>query len=97
MSLGRPNRHPENHLPNSSVFYAADLLPLCLIHGVQDTTVLADQTIRLADQLEALGKPYELHLYPGTSHYPGVEDPTPETADMFEKILGFFDRYLKDS
>ncbi len=95
MSLGRPNRHPENYVPNSPVFYAADLPPLCLIHGVQDTTVLADQSIRLADQLEALGKPYELHLYPGTGHYPGVEDPTPETADMFEKILGFFDRYLK--
>jgi len=46
--------------------------------------------------LEALGKPYELHLYPGTGHYPGVQDPTPETADMFEKILGFFDRYLKE-
>ncbi|TEU16796.1 MAG: hypothetical protein E3J21_09870 [Anaerolineales bacterium] len=95
MSLGRPHRHPENYLPNSAVFYAADLPPLCLIHGVQDITVLADQSIRLADQLEALGKPCELHLYSGTAHYPGVEDPTPETADMFEKILGFFDRYLK--
>jgi dipeptidyl aminopeptidase/acylaminoacyl peptidase len=95
MSLGRPNRHPGNYVPNSSVFYAADLPPLCLVHGVQDTTVLADQSIRLADQLQALGKPCELHLYPGTGHYPGVEDPTPETADMFEKILGFFDRYLK--
>ena len=95
MSLGRPNRHPENYVLNSSVFYAADLPPLCLIHGVQDTTVLADQAIRLADQLEALGKPCELHLYPGTSHYPGVENPTPETADMFDKILSFFDRYLK--
>jgi dienelactone hydrolase len=95
MSLGRPNRHPENYLPNSAVFYTTDLPPLCLIHGVQDTTVLADQSIRLADQLEALGKPCELHLYPGTAHYPGVEDPTPETADMFEKILGFFDYYLK--
>ena len=95
MSLGRPNHHPESYLPNSAVFYAADLPPLCLIHGVQDTTVLADQAIRLADQLDALGKPCELHLYPGTSHYPGVENPTPETADMFEKILGFFDHHLK--
>jgi len=95
MSLGRPNHHPETYLPNSAVFYAADLPPLCLIHGLQDTTVLADQAIRLADRLEALGKPCELHLYPGTAHYPGVEDPTPETADMFEKILGFFERYLK--
>jgi hypothetical protein len=96
MSLGRPNRHPENYLPHSAVFYAADLPPLCLVHGGQDTTVLADQAIRLANQLEALGKPCELHLYPGTGHYPGVEDPTPETADMFEKILGFFNRYLKE-
>lgn len=96
MSLGRPDRHPENYVPNSAVFYAADLPPLCLVHGSQDTTVLADQSIRLADQLEALGKPCELHLYPGTGHYPGVEDPTLETADMFEKILGFFDRYLKE-
>jgi len=95
MSLGRPNRHPENYLPHSAVFHAADLPPLCLIHGSQDTTVLADQSIRLADRLEALGKPCELHLYPGTGHYPGVEDPTPETADMFEEILGFFDRHLK--
>jgi dipeptidyl aminopeptidase/acylaminoacyl peptidase len=95
MSLGRPTRHPENYLPNSSVFYAADLPPLCLIHGGQDTTVLADQSMRLADQVEALGKPCELHLYAGTNHYPGVEDPTPDTADMFEKILGFFNRYLK--
>ncbi len=95
MSLGRPNHHPQNYLPHSAVFYAADLPPLCLVHGLQDTTVLADQAIRLADQLEALGKPCELHLYPGTAHYPGVEDPTPETADMFEKILGFFDHYLK--
>ncbi|MFB0536942.1 MAG: carboxypeptidase regulatory-like domain-containing protein, partial [Anaerolineae bacterium] len=31
MSLGRPNRHPENYLPNSPVFYAANLPPLCLI------------------------------------------------------------------
>ncbi len=96
MSLGRPNRHPEDYVSNSAVFYAADLPPLCLIHGVQDTTVLADQAVHLADQLEALGKPCELHLYPGTGHYPGVENPTPETADMFEKILGFFDRYLKE-
>jgi dipeptidyl aminopeptidase/acylaminoacyl peptidase len=95
MSLGRPNCYPENYLPNSSVFYAADLPPLCLIHGGQDTTVLADQSMRLADQVEAMGKPCELHLYAGTNHYPGVEDPTPETADMFEKILGFFNRYLK--
>ena len=34
-------------------------------------------------------------IYPGTAHYPGVEEPTPETADMFAKILGLFDRYLK--
>lgn len=95
MSLGRPHRHPENYLPNSAVFYAADLPPLCLIHGVQDTTVLADQSIRLADQLEVLGKPYELYLYSGTGHYPEVEDPTPETADTFEKILGFFNHHLK--
>jgi dipeptidyl aminopeptidase/acylaminoacyl peptidase len=95
MSLGRPNRYPENYLPNSSVFYAADLPPLCLVHGGQDTTVLADQSMRLADQVEAMGKPCELHLYAGTNHYPGVEDPTPETADMFEEILSFFDRYLK--
>ena len=50
--------------------HAADVrAPILLIHGDQDTVVQLAQSQRMADQLKAAGKPYELIVLEGENHY----------------------------
>lgn len=48
---------------------AAVKAPILLIHGDKDTVVPIEQSQRMAEQLKAAGKPYELVVLPGENHY----------------------------
>jgi dipeptidyl aminopeptidase/acylaminoacyl peptidase len=51
-----------------------------------------EQTHRLVDELDRLGKPYEVQIYRGEAH--GLTDPAHQ-LDSYERIVRFFDRHLR--
>ena len=94
--LGSPQRRPDFFLRYSPAFYAGALPPVLILHGHSDETVPVGQATRLAAELSRLGKPHELHLYTGQAHYPGVENPTETTLDMWAQTLRFLATHLKE-
>lgn len=48
---------------------AAAKAPILLIHGDQDTVVLPAQSMRMANELKAVGKPYDLVILQNENHY----------------------------
>jgi dipeptidyl aminopeptidase/acylaminoacyl peptidase len=42
--------------------------PLLMLHGDKDEAISPDESIALSQKLSALGKPNELHIYPGANH-----------------------------
>ncbi len=88
--LGYPDRAPTLYLENSPVFAVQGLPPLCLIHGVGDMVIPYSQSELLAQALDAAGLPYELHIYAGAGHYPGIHAPDPDTEAMYYDMLRFF-------
>ncbi|HVS19840.1 MAG TPA: prolyl oligopeptidase family serine peptidase, partial [Planctomycetota bacterium] len=71
--LGRPSTHPQSYQRSSPIDHAANLrAPLLLLHGMLDSNVFAQDTIRLMEALIDLGLPFEAMLYPSQEH--GFED-----------------------
>jgi dipeptidyl-peptidase-4 len=69
--LGTPQDNPEGYDNGSPVTYAdrlADDQELLLVHGDADDNVHVQNTIAMADALQAAGKQFELMLYPGRNH-----------------------------
>jgi pimeloyl-ACP methyl ester carboxylesterase len=93
-SLGRPDRRPRMYAENSASLHVRGLPPLCVIHGTGDAVIPYNQSERLADMLAQAGQPYELHIYRGTGHYPGIHEPDPDTEAMYQDMVGFFARTL---
>jgi dipeptidyl aminopeptidase/acylaminoacyl peptidase len=62
--------HPGQSLSERSMLDWPEAIsaPLLLLHGDADDVVPADQSIRMAEALQQLGKPHALHLYPGGNH-----------------------------
>ena len=89
-SLGRPDRAPRLYIENAPAFSVLGLPPLCIIHGTGDAVIPYRQSERLAAALQAEGLSYELHIYRGTGHYPGIDDPDPDTEDMYQRMVQFF-------
>jgi len=54
--------------------------PVLLMHGSDDDLVPAAQSVRLAEALEAVGAPVELHLVPGARHRWTGADPAAVVA-----------------
>lgn len=93
-SLGRPDRRPRMYVENSVSLHARGLPPLCIIHGTGDVVIPYNQSERLADVLAQAGQPYELHIYRGTGHYPGIHEPDPDTEAMYQDMVRFFAQRL---
>jgi dipeptidyl aminopeptidase/acylaminoacyl peptidase len=55
--------------------------------------VAPGQSYNLIDELERQHKTYEVVYYPDEAH--GLADPAHQ-LDSYERILAFFDRYLKE-
>lgn len=65
--------------------------PLLIIHSDQDRNVPPEESYRLLDELERLGKRYDAVIYPGEAH--GLAEPVHQ-LDSYRRILAFFDRWL---
>jgi dipeptidyl-peptidase 4 len=87
-----PQNNPEGYKRSSPRFNAADLHgQLMLIHGTTDDNVHAQNTLQFAYDLQQLGKPFEMMMYPRTKH--SVTDK--ETLLHIQRtILGFLQRTI---
>lgn len=90
--LGRPSTHPQAYQRSSPIDHAAGLQrPLLLLHGMVDSNVFAQDTIRLMETLIDLGKPFEAMLYPSQGH--GFEDGM-HWLDQYRRIEAFLVAHL---
>ncbi|MFQ5503936.1 MAG: prolyl oligopeptidase family serine peptidase [Planctomycetota bacterium] len=93
--LGRP-RDPggqEVYRKTSPIHFARGLVrPLLLLHGMGDTNVFVQDTIRLTERLIRLGKDFDTMLYPSQKHT--FADPS-AWVDEYRRIERLFDRVLE--
>lgn len=71
---------------------AALKAPLLIIHSDQDRNVPPEETYRLQNELDRLGKAYDVVIYPGEAH--GLADPAHQ-LDSYRRMISFFDRWLR--
>ena len=93
--LGFPDKNPEAYKRSSPISYADKLeRPLLILHGMSDDNVHVQDSVQLMEKLIRLGKTqyFEAMLYPSENH--GFVRPE-SWADEYERILAFFEKYLK--
>jgi dipeptidyl aminopeptidase/acylaminoacyl peptidase len=91
--LGDPKKDADNYKRSSPIDHAEGLKrPLLLLHGLKDSNVFAQDTIRLIEKLIHLGKDFEVMLYPSQDH--GFTDPE-SWIDEYKRIERLFVRELK--
>jgi dipeptidyl aminopeptidase/acylaminoacyl peptidase len=67
--LGRPSTHPEAFERSSPIDHAEKLEdPLLILHGMVDSNVFAQDSIRLIEKLIDAGKGFDAMLYPSQGH-----------------------------
>ncbi len=93
--LGFPDKNPEGYKRSSPISYADKLeRPLLILHGMSDDNVHVQDSVQMIEKLIRLGKTkyFETMLYPSENH--GFVRPESWT-DEYERILAFFEKYLK--
>jgi dipeptidyl aminopeptidase/acylaminoacyl peptidase len=92
--LNVPQTDPEAYRRSSPIYFAKGLKGQLLIcHGMVDTNVHFQDTVRLVQKLIELRKEnWELAVYPVENH--GFVEPT-SWADEYKRILALFERALK--
>jgi len=92
--LNEPQNDPEAYRKSSPIFFAQNLKGALLIcHGMVDTNVEFEDTVRLTQRLIELHKEnWQLAVYPVENH--GFLQPS-SWADEYKRILTLFDKNLK--
>jgi dipeptidyl aminopeptidase/acylaminoacyl peptidase len=92
--LNEPQDDPEAYKRSSPIYFAEGLKSALLIcHGLVDTNVHVQDSIRLAQRLIELRKTnWELAVYPVENH--GFEQET-SWADEYRRILELFESHLR--
>lgn len=91
--LGDPVKDAENYRRSSPIDHVAGLTkPLLLLHGLKDSNVFAQDTIRLVEALIEAGKDFDAMLYPSQGH--AFSDPE-SWIDEYKRIERLFVRELQ--
>ena len=92
--LNEPQNDPEAYRRSSPIYFAEGLNGALLInHGMVDTNVLFQDTVRLAQRLIELRKEnWSVSMYPVENH--GFEEET-SWADEYKRILELFEQHLR--
>jgi dipeptidyl aminopeptidase/acylaminoacyl peptidase len=92
--LNEPQDDPEAYRKSSPIYFAEGLKnTLLILHGMVDTNVLFQDTVRLVQRLIELRKEnWSVAMYPVENH--GFEEPS-SWADEYKRILKLFDDQLK--
>jgi len=96
-ALGRPDRYPEIYLSYSPAFHAAHMPPTFVVHTTADEVIPYNQALRFADALAAAGVTHELFLYRDTTHYLDQVNVTPDTAELYRRLVAFLDEYVRQA
>ena len=93
--LNEPHNDPEAYRQSSPIYFAAGLKgSLLILHGMVDTNVLFQDSVRLAQRLIELRKDnWSFAPYPVENH--GFEEET-SWADEYKRILKLFEETLKN-
>ncbi len=90
-TYGTPEENPEFWAAVSSNTYVADLSgPLQLHHGTNDEDVPLAFSIRLAEEVRAVGGIADLYTYDGDNH-----NISKYFTTAMDRTIAFFDQYLK--
>ncbi|MGE5246445.1 MAG: prolyl oligopeptidase family serine peptidase [Betaproteobacteria bacterium] len=92
--LNEPQKDPEAYHRSSPIYFADGLKGALLIcHGMVDTNVFFQDTVRLVQRLIELRKPnWQLAVFPVENH--GFEEET-SWADEYKRILNLFEDNLR--
>ena len=91
--FGTPWEHPDVYARNSPATYIGKAhTPTLILDGEDDTSNPVGQSKGLYRALKHLGVETEMVLYPGEGHSPRNGS---YNIDMFERILNWYDRFLK--
>jgi dipeptidyl aminopeptidase/acylaminoacyl peptidase len=91
--FGTPWEHPDVYARNSPATFIANAhTPTLIIDGEEDAANPVAQSKGLYRALKHVGVETEMVLYPGEGHSPRNGS---YNIDMFERILKWYDRYLK--
>ena len=94
-ALGRPDRYPEIYLRYSPAFHAKHMPPTFVVHTTADEVIPPNQAVRFAHALAAAGVTHELFLYRDTTHYLDQVNITPDTAELYRRLVAFLDKYMR--
>lgn len=90
---GPPAARPEVYARSNSLTRLASVkTPILLMHGEADTIAPFDQFERAIDILEAHGKVFEAHSYPGEPHR--FQD-VGNRIDLYRRMESWMDRWLR--
>jgi dipeptidyl aminopeptidase/acylaminoacyl peptidase len=92
--LNPPQKDPEAYKRSSPIYFASGLKgPLLICHGMVDTNVFFQDSVRLTEKLIELGKDnWELAPYPAEDH---AFLHATSWADEYKRILKLFDENLQ--
>jgi dipeptidyl aminopeptidase/acylaminoacyl peptidase len=91
--FGTPWEHPDLYARNSPSTYIGNAhTPTLIFDGEEDTSNPVGQSKGLYRALKHVGVETEMVLYPGEGHSPRNGS---YNIDMFERILNWYDRFLK--
>ncbi|MCB0195836.1 MAG: carboxypeptidase regulatory-like domain-containing protein [Anaerolineae bacterium] len=97
IAMGFPHQDPLLYLKYSGAYHVrADFPPLAILHSRGDDTVPYQQSERLAANMEAVGAPYELHLFEG-GHYLIAEQADADSQAIYDTTLEFLAKHLMRS
>jgi dipeptidyl aminopeptidase/acylaminoacyl peptidase len=92
---GTPWDHPITYVGNSPMYHLDRVAtPLLLVHGAEDDEIAASLSDEIFVGLRRLGKRVEYARYAGEPHVP-MDWSYANQLDLGNRILGWFDRYLK--
>lgn len=92
--LGTPVFNPEGFERSAAALHLGKVQrPLFIMHGTNDTNVGFWESLKVFDELEKKGIPFEMMIYPGEIHF---FRRAYVLRDAWRRSEDFFDRYLKD-
>jgi dipeptidyl-peptidase 4 len=88
-----PSANPEGYREGAPLTHVAGLTArLLVVHGTMDDNVHLQNTLQLADRLEAAGKQFDMLLYPNLTH--SIAGGSAQ-AHLFASLTRFLDDNLK--
>jgi dipeptidyl-peptidase-4 len=91
--MGLPRDNADGYRRGSAINFAEGLRGrLLLVHGSGDDNVHYQGTERLVNRLVALGKPFDLMVYPNRSH--AIAEGEGTTLHVYARVARYFFEHL---